>query len=75
MNDNLYIYLIKLPTGINEAILPCEDGYTIYLDERLTGEQLIKAYEHAISHIEHGDFFNESMTASQKESRAHRKEG
>ena len=72
MTDNIYIYLVKLPPKICEAVLPCEDGYTIYLDERLTGEQLIKAYDHAMSHIESGDFYNENMNASQKEMRAHR---
>lgn len=65
------MYLVKLPHGINEAVMPCEEGYTIYLDERLTREELIKAYDHAIAHIDSGDIWNETMTASQKELRAH----
>ena len=72
MDDNYYIYLVPLPHGITEAVLPCEGGYTIYLDESLTGEQLIKAYDHAIAHIDNGDLYNEGMSASEKEMRAHR---
>ena len=72
--DNIYIYLVKLPPGINEAVLPCEDGYTVYLDERLMGEDLIRAYDHAMEHIDNGDCWNETMSAGEKEQRAHRKE-
>lgn len=37
--------------------MPCSDGgYTIYIDERLTLEQQIRAYNHAIRHIKNGDF-------------------
>ena len=69
--DDIYIYLIKMPRGIHEAVLPCEGGYTIYLDESLTGERLIEEYEHAMTHIENGDFYNDTMTASEMEFRAH----
>ena len=69
--DRIFVYLVKLPRGINEAVLPCEDGYTVYLDERLTREELIKAYDHAISHIDNGDCSNDTLTVSQKEFRAH----
>ena len=60
-----------MPRGIHESVLPCEGGYTIYLDESLSGEQLIEAYEHALVHIKNGDFWNDTLTASQKEFRAH----
>jgi len=72
MTDNIYIYLVKLPPKICEAVLPCEDGYTIYLDERLSGDELIKAYDHAMEHINNGDCFDDTMTASSKEWRAHK---
>lgn len=70
--DDLFIYLVKMPPGISEAVLPCDGGYTIYLDERLTGEGLIREYHHALEHIKNGDFWNDTMTASEKEMRAHR---
>jgi hypothetical protein len=69
--DDLYIYLIKMPPGIHEGVCPCEGGYTIYLDKNLLGEQLIEAYEHALVHIENGDFWNDTLTTSQMEFRAH----
>jgi hypothetical protein len=71
MNDDIFIYLIKMPPGIREAVLPCLEGYTIYLDESLSGEELIKEYDHAMEHINNGDFFNDTMSVSEKEMRAH----
>ncbi len=70
--DNIYVYLVKLPHGITEAVLPCIDGYTIYIEESLTEEEMIRAYDHAIAHIDNGDFYNEGMSASEKEMRGHR---
>lgn len=54
--DDTYVYLIPLPQGINEMITPCSDGYTIYIDERLTWEERRKAYRHAVQHIRRMDF-------------------
>lgn len=56
--DNIYTYFVKFPNRrIREAVMPCSDGgYTIYIDERLTLEQQIRAYNHAIRHIKNGDF-------------------
>ena len=57
MADNIYLYLTRLPgTSIREAVLPCADGYTVYLDDRLTLEQQQEAYAHALFHIKNRDF-------------------
>lgn len=69
--DRIFVYLVKMPRGIRESVCPCDDGYTVYLDENLTREQLIKAYDHAVSHIENGDFYDDTRSVSQKEFRAH----
>lgn len=69
--DRIFVYLVKLPDGIDEAVSPCLEGYTIYIDERLTNEMMIMAYDHAMFHIDNGDCYNETLTASQKEIRAH----
>ena len=69
--DRIFVYLIKMPRGVHEFVSPCEEGYTIYLDKDLTNERLIEEYEHALAHIENGDFWNEAMTVSQMEMRAH----
>ena len=68
--DRIFVYLIKMPRGVHEFVTPCEDGYTIYHDKDLTSERLIEEYEHALKHIENGDFWNSNMTASQKEFKA-----
>lgn len=55
--DNIYTYFVKFPNRcIREAVMPCSDGYTVYIDERLSFEQQIKAYNHAVRHIKNGDF-------------------
>lgn len=69
--DEIYVYLVGMEPGVHEAITPCMDGYTIYLDKNLTREQLVKEYNHAISHIENGDFYDDTRSASQKEMMAH----
>jgi len=70
--DRIFIYLVRLPAGINESVEPCADGYTIYIEETLSQEAMIRAYEHAMEHIKNGDCYNDTMTASEKEMRAHR---
>lgn len=50
---DIYTYLAPLPRGIREIVAPCADGYTIYLDESLSHEDRISAYNHALFHIEH----------------------
>lgn len=54
--DDVYVYLVKLPRGIREAVTPCADGYTVYIDNRLDSTAQRAAYEHAIKHIRRGDF-------------------
>lgn len=56
MRSDIYIYTVSLPTGINEAVTPCADGYTIYLSDKLSAEKRMEAYEHAMKHINNLDF-------------------
>jgi len=56
MSDNIYHYIAPLPEGINEAVLTCADGYTIYTAARLDNESRYKAYQHALQHIRNNDF-------------------
>ena len=57
MDNDIFVYYVKFPsTNIHEAVLPCSDGYCVYLDERLGYEQQIEAYNHAVQHIQNGDF-------------------
>ena len=54
--DDLHIYRLKLPKGINEMTVPDDDGYTIYIDSELTANDARKSLYHAMSHIICNDF-------------------
>ena len=71
MND-IFVYLVKLPEGIDEVVLPCFDGYTIYIDPSLSHSEQLKAYKHALHHINNHDF--EKSDVQKIEYEAHRKE-
>ena len=72
MHDNIYTYLVRFPSrNIHEAILPCSDGYTIYIDERLSREQQMAVFRHALVHIERGDFSNRECNVDRIEYEAH----
>ena len=72
MNDRIFTYLIDMPTRVHEAVCPCADGYTIYLNSRLSYQDRIKAYNHAMKHIESNDFESEEDIQT-IEARAHRR--
>lgn len=67
--DDIYIYLIDLPPTINEAVTPCLDGYTVYINRNLDHSEQIKAYNHALHHIVNHDF--EKSDVQQIERDAH----
>lgn len=57
MHEEIFVYRVPLPDGIHEVVLPCRDGYTVYLDDKLSYEQQLEKYRHAVDgHIVNGDF-------------------
>lgn len=58
MDDNVYVYVVDLPTGIHEMVTPCPDGYTVYLDSSDCHEDRMKHYAHALGHIIRNDHKN-----------------
>jgi hypothetical protein len=68
--DRIYIYLIDLPTKIHEMVTPCADGYTIYINARLSQTGMVEAYDHAMFHIVNDDFNKENVQRIEHE--AHR---
>jgi hypothetical protein len=57
MNSNVYVYIIDMPIKVHEVVAPCSNGdYTIYINARLSRCGQLKAYNHAMWHIEHNDF-------------------
>ena len=54
--DDIYVYIVDMPTTAAEMIMPCSGGYTIYLNARLSYQDRVKAYLHALGHVERNDF-------------------
>lgn len=59
--DDIFIYITALPPGMNEAVLPCSDGYTIYINDALDDQQRAQALSHAMKHIYNNDFRKEDV--------------
>lgn len=73
MHENIHVYLVPMPERVHECVLPCQDGYTVYLDEKLSHEQRIEKYKHAVDeHIAKNHF--EKADVQTIEAEAHRKE-
>lgn len=68
--DNVYVYVIDLPDGIAEAVIPCIDGYTVYLNARMSEMKRREAYYHAVGHIKRNDWDRADIQAI--ESSAHK---
>jgi hypothetical protein len=66
---DIFTYLVELPDGINEAVLSCVGGYTVYIDPRQSNDGMKRSYEHALHHIQNVDF--EKSNVQQIESQAH----
>jgi hypothetical protein len=71
LTDNIYIYYHPLPDNINEAVLTCFGGYTVYIDPRQSKDGIQRSYEHAMQHIKNGDFFRSNV--QDIENQAHKK--
>ena len=54
--DSIYVYLADLPGKVSEMVTPCADGYTVYINARMSTERQRKAYNHALKHIRNNDW-------------------
>ena len=63
-----------MPPGVTELVTKSCDGgedyYTIFLNQNASQERIIKAYDHAIQHIE-GKDFEEAGSVQQIETLRH----
>lgn len=64
---DIYVYIVDLPERVDEMVTPCLDGYTVYLNARLSYAGRVKAYHHAIRHIERNDFENDDVQKIEEE--------
>lgn len=68
--DDVFVYIVDLPPNVREMIAPCFDGFTVYIDAKLSHEEQLRAYRHAMNHIINKDW--EKSDVGSIESRAHR---
>ena len=67
MIDNVYVYVIPLPPQIDEMVVPCSDGYTVYISIDLDEAARMEAYNHALGHIRRNDWQKVSVQAIEYE--------
>ena len=67
MDDDIYVYLVDLPPAVPEMVSPCSDGYTIYLNARLAYADRVKAYLHALGHVERNDWEKANVQEIEKD--------
>lgn len=73
INSDTFVYYVPMPKGMREAVIPCVNGHTIYIDEDLTRKERLDAFAHAMRHIEGRDFDDENAgTVQDIELKAHR---
>ena len=73
--DDIYVYLIDLPTKIHEIISPCLGGYTIYINSKLSQMGMSEAYNHALWHINQNDFEKEDVQLIESAAERHEENG
>lgn len=71
--DNIYTYIVDLPDGVNEIVCPCLNGYTVYIDDKLSPEGKRNAYKHALYHITNNDFEKTDVNAIELEAHKERR--
>lgn len=55
--DDINVQLLNMDTKIPEHLVKNEDeSYTIFLNAKLSHENQLKSYYHALKHIESNDF-------------------
>lgn len=69
--DDVYVYRVPMPGKIHEMVTPCEDGYTVYINDALDDASARAAYQHAVRHIRHHDFDADAQCVQEVEGKAH----
>lgn len=59
--DDIYVYIVDLPPAVSELVTPCCGGFTIYLNARLSYQDRVKAYLHALKHVVRNDWEKEDV--------------
>lgn len=64
--DDVFTYIVDLPCGIHEAVMPCADGYTVYLSASDSHDRQMVAYNHALQHIKNYDWGKQDVQAIER---------
>ena len=64
---DVFVYIVDLPDQVDEMVTPCLDGYTVYLNARLSYAGRVRAYHHAMRHIDRNDFEAENVQKIEEE--------
>lgn len=67
---DVFTYLVELPDQIDEMVVPCLDGYTVYINRDLPQNRRISALEHAARHILRGDHEHADVGEIEEENHA-----
>ena len=67
MHDDVFVYYVELPEGVNETVTPCNGGYNVCIDPRQSEEGVMRSYMHALRHIMENDFEKEDVNQLEKE--------
>lgn len=60
--EDINVQLLNMDTKIPEHLVKNEDdSYTIFLNAKLSHEDQLKSYYHALKHIEKADFCKEDV--------------
>jgi len=70
--DDIYVYVVDLPDKINEMVTPCEGGYTVYINKKLSEYKALRAFHHAVGHVVYNDWEKSAVQTIERE--AHERE-
>ena len=70
--DEIYLYIVDIPGTAREMVVPCCDGYTVYIDVKLSYSEKLDAYHHAMEHIRNNDW-QSKLTVDVIEEQRHEK--
>lgn len=73
MDDSIKTYITQLPPRIKAFTVRSNDFYSIYINDSLSWETRLKAYNHELEHIKNGDFDKE-CSVNEIEYEAHKKQ-
>lgn len=59
--EDVFVYIIAMDPLIKEQVVANPDGtFSVFINDYLSPERRIKAYNHALSHIRNGDFYKDA---------------